>query len=182
MWSRSSSCGDKCDKWGECDERCWQVPWKHSFVLEACDELILLMEEILHHLLFIKPYEKWDVLHTGAGFLPSKIRFHFCPQGKAASFKDACWHDRVLFQRCRQLEQRTFPLSSIRWPKLQDAQVCLITSAWWNGLLILEELETLQIGVWLERFFVESSIPAMRTKTVMSMASWIWWLQGTSEV
>ena len=25
--------------------------------------MILLMEEILHHLLSMKPYEKWDILH-----------------------------------------------------------------------------------------------------------------------
>ncbi len=35
---------------------------------------ILLMEEILHHLLFMRPYEKWDILHINwlAGSLLSE--------------------------------------------------------------------------------------------------------------
>jgi len=34
---------------------------------------ILLMEEFLHHLGCIKPYEYWDIPSTGAGFLPSTV-------------------------------------------------------------------------------------------------------------
>ena len=39
------------------------------------NHLLLLMEEILHHLGSIKPYEHWDKLptSTGAGFLPSTV-------------------------------------------------------------------------------------------------------------
>ena len=36
---------------------------------------LLLMEETLHHLIPMKPYEKWDILHVNwlAGFLPSTV-------------------------------------------------------------------------------------------------------------
>ena len=67
------------------------------------------MEEILHHLLFkfIQPYEKWDVLHTNWCRIPSiNSTISFLPRGKAASFKDVSWRDRVLFQRCQQPERR----------------------------------------------------------------------------
>ena len=38
-------------------------------------EEVLLIEEILHDLLSMKPYENWDILHINwlAGFLPSTV-------------------------------------------------------------------------------------------------------------
>ena len=44
------------------------------FCILASQVLVLLMDEILHHLGCIKPCKSWEnYLSTGAGFLPSTV-------------------------------------------------------------------------------------------------------------
>ena len=35
--------------------------------------ILLLMEETLHHLFYMKSYETWDILNLNSGFLPSTV-------------------------------------------------------------------------------------------------------------
>ena len=66
--------------------KCGKIRWLHFFVwISFIFQLILLTEEILHHLLLMKPYEKWDILilHINwlAGFLPSTVPGMFSSRG-----------------------------------------------------------------------------------------------------
>ena len=71
-WMRDSR-KDSCVKWAWCNWRVWYPSAKK--IDELVDVMILLMEEILHHLGYIDPCKQWDILRTstGAGFLPSTV-------------------------------------------------------------------------------------------------------------
>ncbi len=54
-----------------------QISFRFSFGITECMRMILLMEEILHHLGCIKPGISIFTISTGAGFLPSTVSQRF---------------------------------------------------------------------------------------------------------
>ena len=62
-----------------------QNPFGSDLGPQTKGQVVLLMEEILHHLVCIKPCKKWDILFyvsTGARFLPSTVSLKNCTQLK----------------------------------------------------------------------------------------------------